>query len=254
MADLLRIIERLRGPDGCPWDREQTARSMVRYLLEEAYELADAVASEAAENVCEELGDVLFHVLFIARMHAEAGAFSLADVCGAIADKMTRSHPHVFGSATVAGSEDVVRNWRRIKQDEKNHPPRPSVLDSLPTSLPSLMRAFAVSERAARARFDWQDLDGVLAKLGEEVAEFREALSRGRPEEVCEEFGDVLFTLVNVGRLAGVHPETALTGAALKFEKRFRQMERVIGDSGRELESVPQSEKDHIWEAIKAGM
>jgi uncharacterized protein YabN with tetrapyrrole methylase and pyrophosphatase domain len=113
------------------------------------------------------------------------------------------------------------------------------------------MRAFAVSERAARARFDWQDVDGVLAKLGEEVAEFREALRRGMPEEVCEEFGDVLFTLVNVGRIAGVHPETALADAARKFEKRFRQMEKVIGDSGRELESVPQSEKDHIWESIK---
>lgn len=252
LADLIRIIERLRGPDGCPWDREQTARSMVQYLLEEAYELADAVASDEAENVCEELGDVLFHVLFIARMHAEAGAFTLADVCRAIADKMIRRHPHVFGSTTVADSDEVVRNWRRIKQGEKNNHQRPSVLDSLPASLPSLMRAFAVSERAARARFDWQDVDGVLAKLSEEVAEFREALRRGLPEEVCEEFGDVLFTLVNVGRFAGVHPETALAGASRKFEKRFRQMEKVIGDSGRDLESVPQSEKDHIWESIKA--
>jgi tetrapyrrole methylase family protein/MazG family protein len=251
MADLLRIIERLRGPGGCPWDREQTARSMVRYLLEETYELADAVASDAAENVCEELGDVLFHVLFIARMHAEAGAFTLADVCRAISDKMIRRHPHVFGSTTVADSDEVVRNWRRIKQGEKNNHQCQSVLDSVPASMPSLMRAFAVSERAARARFDWQDMDGVLAKLGEEVAEFREALRRGMPEEVCEEFGDVLFTLVNVGRFAGVHPEAALAGAARKFEKRFRQMEQVIGDSGRELESVPQSEKDHIWESIK---
>jgi MazG family protein len=252
MADLLRIIERLRGADGCPWDRQQTARSMMRYLLEEAYELADAVASEEAGNVCEELGDVLFHVLFIAQINAEAGAFSLAEVCRAIADKMIRRHPHVFGSATVADSDEVVRNWQRIKQGE-NHPhQRQSVLDGLPASMPCLMRAFAVSERAARARFDWQDVDGVLAKLAEELAEFREALRRGMPEEVCEEFGDVLFTLVNVGRLAGVHPETALAGAARKFEKRFRQMETVIGDSGRELESVPQSEKDLIWESIKA--
>jgi MazG family protein len=224
---------------------------MVRYLLEEAYELADAVASDAAGDVREELGDVLFHVLFMAQMHAEAGAFTLADVCRAISDKMTRRHPHVFGSTTVADSDEVVRNWQRIKQDEKNNHQHPSVLDGLPTSLPSLMRAFAVSERAARARFDWQDVDGVLAKLGEEVAEFREALRRGMPEEVCEEFGDVLFTLVNVGRFAGVHPETALAGAARKFEKRFRQMEKVIGDSGRELESVPQSEKDRMWESIK---
>lgn len=251
MADLLRIIERLRAPDGCPWDREQTPRSMVRYLLEEAYELADAVASDAAGNICEELGDVLFHVLFVARMHAEAGAFTLADVCRTISEKMIRRHPHVFGSTTVAGSDEVVRNWRRIKQDEKSNHQRQSVLDSVPASLPSLMRAFAVSERAAGARFDWHDVDGVLAKLAEEVAEFREALSRGMPEEVCEEFGDVLFSLVNVGRLAGVHPETALAGAARKFEKRFRQMEKVIGDSGRQLESVPQSEKDRIWESIK---
>ncbi len=254
MADLLRIIERLRAPDGCPWDREQTPRSMVRYLLEEAYELADAVASDATENICEELGDVLFHVLFVARMHAEAGAFTLADVCRAISDKMIRRHPHVFGSTTVAGSDEVVRNWRRIKQDEKSNHQRQSVLDSVPASLPSLMRAFAVSERAAGARFDWQGVDGVLAKLAEEVAEFREALRRGMPEAVCEEFGDMLFTMVNVGRLAGVHPETALAGAARKFEKRFRQMEKVIGDSGRQLESVPQSEKDRIWESIKVSV
>ncbi len=252
MIELMRIIAVLRGPAGCPWDREQSPLSMVRFMLEEAYELAEAVESEDIENSCEELGDVLFHVLFIARMHEERAAFTLADVCRAISKKMIRRHPHVFGSAQVADSGEVVRNWKRIKQAEKNRATRQSALDGVPSGAPALMRALAVSEKAARARFDWDDVQGALAKLEEELAELRAALRGGTPQQVAEEIGDALFTLVNVARLAGHHPETALAGSVRKFEQRFRRMEQTITDAGRELIAVPQPEKDLIWETVKS--
>ncbi len=207
MDALVQIIERLRGPEGCPWDREQSPRSMVRFLIEEAYELADAIEAGHAEHVCEELGDVLFHILFIAQLHAEKGQFDLERVCGEIAAKMRRRHPHVFGSARVADSAEVVRNWQRIKRAEKEPGGRPSALDAVPAGLPGLMRAYAVSERASRARFDWEDLPAVLVKLQEELAEFNAAAARGDSREAALEFGDILFTLVNVARFSGVHPE-----------------------------------------------
>jgi MazG family protein len=252
MAALIRVIDALRGPNGCPWDREQSPGSMVRYLLEEAYELAEAVAAEDVENSCEELGDVLFHVLFIARMHEERAAFTLADVCRAISEKMIRRHPHVFGSAQVADSGEVVRNWKRIKQAEKNHATRQSVLDGVPGGAPALMRALAVSEKAARARFDWDDVQGVLATLEEELSELRAALRGGTPQQVAEEIGDALFTLVNVARLAGHHPEAALAGSVRKFDRRFRRMEQAIAAAGRDLTSMPQAEKELVWETVKS--
>ena len=249
MDDLIQVIERLRGPSGCPWDHEQTPRSMVRYLLEEAYELADAIESNAAEPVCEELGDVLFHVLFLAKMYTERDQFDLDAVCRMITAKMKRRHPHVFGSAQVADSADVVRNWQQIKKNEKNADEPGSVLDSVPASLPGLLRAHAVSKRAAAAAFDWADRSGVFAKLDEELAEFKAAADR---DDAAREFGDILFTLVNIARFSGVHPETALSGAIKKFERRFRAMEQIIAGSGRALEEVPQTEKDRIWEEVKS--
>jgi MazG family protein len=252
MDDLIRVIESLRGPAGCPWDQEQTPRSIVRYLLEEAYELVDAIESEAPEPVREELGDVLFHVLFLAYMYAEQGQFDLEAVCRLIAAKMKRRHPHVFGSAQVADSAEVVRNWQQIKRNEKNPDARASVLDSVPASLPGLMRAYAVSERAAAAKFDWEALQGALEKLEEELGEFRAASGRNDSDQAAIEFGDILFTLVNVARFSGIHPETAIIGAVKKFERRFRAMEKIVADSGRRLESVPQEEKDRIWERIKS--
>lgn len=253
LEDLIRIIRRLRRPDGCPWDREQTPRSMARYLIEESYELADAIESGQAGPVCEELGDVLFQVLFLAEMHAEKQDFDLEEVCRRIAAKMRRRHPHVFGAAEVSGSAEVRRNWQRIKQREKTDARQmPSVLDAVPAGQPALMRCHAVSERAAGCRFDWDDLSAVMLKLDEELAEFREAVACRDPERQAQELGDVLFTLVNVARFSGIHPETALLISTRKFERRFREMERIIAGSGREIAAVPQAEKDRIWEGIKA--
>lgn len=248
---LRRVIARLRGPGGCPWDREQTPASIVRFLLEEAYELADAIAADHGGHVCEELGDVLFQVLFIAHVYAEEGEFDLDAVCRMITAKMERRHPHVFGSARVADSAEVIRNWQQIKQKEKSTAPA-SVLDTVPAGLPALLRAYAVSERAAHANFDWPDVPGVVVQLDEEVAEFKAAVARQDADQMNRELGDILFTLVNVARLSGAHPETALSAAVHKFERRFRRMEKIISDEGRELESVSQSEKDAIWDGIKS--
>jgi len=225
---------------------------MVRFMIEEAYELAEALEAGDTENACEELGDVLFHVLFLARMYEEQAVFRLTDVCRVISEKMVRRHPHVFGSTQVADSGEVVRNWKQIKQSEKNHAARRSVLDGVPRGAPALIRALAVSEQAARARFDWQDVEGVLAKLEEELGELRAALRQGRGPQVGEEIGDALFTLVNVARRAGHHPEAVLSGAVRKFDRRFRRMEAAIAARGQELSQVPQSAKDLIWEAIKS--
>jgi MazG family protein len=253
MLELVRVIETLRGPQGCPWDREQTPRTMVRFLLEEAYELADAVEADAAGDVEEELGDVLFHVLFLSLMYAETGRFDLDGVCRVIADKMRRRHPHVFGSTSVADSAEVVRNWQAIKRGEKGNGNRRSIMDAVPASMPGLLRATAVSERAARARFDWDGLDGVLRTLEDEIAEFRAAAAAGDKEQAGRELGDVLFTLVNVGRFSGVHPESALTSAVRKFERRFRALEAAAAAEGRDLAAMPQAEKDRIWDEIKRG-
>ncbi len=252
LSRLIGIIVRLRGPDGCPWDREQSPRSMVRFMIEEAYELAEALEAGDAENACEELGDVLFHVLFLVRMHEEQAAFNLTDVCRGISEKMIRRHPHVFGATQVADSGEVVRNWKRIKQSEKSHAGRQSVLDGVPRGAPALVRALAVSEKAARARFDWESAEGVVAKLEEELGELRAALRQGRAPQVGEEIGDALFTLVNLARLAGHHPETALAGAVRKFERRFRGLEQEVAARGQELSAVPQAEKDRIWDSIKS--
>lgn len=251
LDELTRVIATLRGPGGCPWDREQTPGSMARFLIEEAYELADAVGSETPAAVREELGDVLFHVLFLAMMYAEGRHFDLDGVCRTIADKMRRRHPHVFGSTQVKDSAEVVRNWQAIKRTEKGDARRESVLDAVPAGLPGLLRALAVSERAARARFDWQDLSAVMDKLEEELAELRAAAAAGDREGQARELGDVLFTLVNVARFSGVHPETALAAAVRKFERRFRALEKVATAGGRELAAVPQEEKDRIWDEIK---
>lgn len=253
LSDLLGIIRRLRRPDGCPWDREQTPGSMVRFLAEESFEVADAVASGDPAAVCEELGDALFQLLFIVEIFAEQGVFDLAEVCRRIAAKMRRRHPHVFGGAAVSGSEEVRRNWQVIKQQEKQADARAgSCLDPVPAGLPALMRAHAVSERAARSRFDWDGLAGVMQKLEEELAEFREAIAREDPERRLSELGDVFFTLVNVARFCAVDPETALLLSTRKFERRFRAMEQIVRQSGREMPSVPQEEKDRIWERVKA--
>ena len=195
---LVDIIVRLRGGNGCPWDRQQTPGSMIRYMIEEVYELAEAVDTGNPDDIRDELGDVLFHILFMARMFEEKEDFGIDDVLRTIAAKMVRRHPHVFGSGEVKDSDDVVRKWHEIKRSESSGRAGQSVLDSVPSRLPALMRAYKISARAARSRFDWNTLDDVLKKLEEELAEFKAALAEGNALSVNDELGDMFFTLVSI--------------------------------------------------------
>jgi tetrapyrrole methylase family protein / MazG family protein len=251
LTGLVRLIETLRGENGCPWDKIQTARTMAVYILEEVYELVDAIETENPDEIREELGDVLFHIFFMARLFEEKGLFDIGDVAGLNEEKMVRRHPHVFGSAGAENAGEVRKRWHAIKKNEKNHIKHRSVLDSVPGGLPALMRAYRISERAARTGFDWDNIEGVMEKTEEEWAEFQSAISKKNRADISVEFGDILFTLANVARFAAIHPETALKDSIKKFETRFRKMEKRMEETGREISSLSRSELDGLWEEVK---
>lgn len=248
---LIKIIETLRGKNGCPWDRKQTPASLSIYLVEEVYELVEAIGSERPGEICEEIGDVLFQVLFLTVLFQEAGHFDILDVARIISEKMIRRHPHVFGDSSVSNVEDVRKQWKEIKQKEKSGSLRNSILDSIPGGLPALLRAYRVSERAAGIGFDWESIEGVMRKTEEEWSEFNQAVALKNQAEISMELGDLLFTLVNVARMARVHPETALAESTRKFEKRFQFMEQQLSAQGKAIESVPRAELEALWEKAK---
>ncbi len=252
VGDLLAIIKRLRAPDGCPWDREQTPESVKKYVVEETYELVDAIDGGDPSKVAEELGDLMFMLLFIAGMYEETGAFRLADVLRGAAEKMVRRHPHIFGDVKVKDAGDVVANWQAIKACEaKDKGERHSVLGNLPRSLPALQRAFRLGERASRVGFDWDDARGVLARLREEEQELRDAMQGGRKEEVMHEAGDLLFTMANLARKLGTNPEEALHQANERFLRRFQAMEALLKATGKDLSRCSLEEMDDAWEQAK---
>ncbi len=256
LSALTGLIETLRGENGCPWDRKQTPRSMSVYLIEEMYELVDAIAKNDPDAVCEELGDVLFHILFVAAIFKERNEFDLGEAMERITEKMLRRHPHVFGDASVETAEDVKRQWHEIKKAEKSEKPASSILDSIPKSLPALMRAYRISERAARAGFEWDGMQGVVQKAEEEWLEFKAELETDGSKEKNRrkkslEFGDVLFTMINVARFAGLHPETALAESTGKFEKRFKHMEKLASEREKSIDGASRDEWDEMWEAAK---
>ncbi len=256
MKRLKGLIRSLRGDKGCPWDREQTPRTIVGYLLEETYELLDAVEADDSRSVCEELGDVLFHLMFIIDCFEEKSLFGLDRVIEGIMEKMIRRHPHVFGEKSLETSDAVKDQWQRIKAEEKEDS-KDSILGSVPRHLPALMRALRMSERAAGAKFDWDDISGVMEKVEEEWREFNAEMGESLPDpknkddRLAQEFGDLLFTLVNVARFARLDPESTLHAATKKFERRFRFIEEQIVESGRDIRSVPQAEKDALWDKAK---
>ena len=259
---LVDLIHSLRGKTGCPWDKQQTPSSIARYLVEEAHELVETVETGDTEEICAELGDVLFHVFFLAHLFEDAGKFNILDVVRNNIEKMVRRHPHVFGESRVKNTEEIRAQWQRIKQQEKKNHPQESVLDSIPTGMPALMRAYRISERAAGTGFDWEKLAEVLEKVEEEWGEFKAALDHLKADpknqedgplkdDVQLEFGDLIFTLVNVARFAGFHPETAVAAATRKFEQRFKWMEQWAAARGRTLENINRAELDRLWEAAK---
>ncbi len=261
IASMISLIKKLRGEGGCPWDKKQTPKSLAIYLIEEVYELVDAIGTQNPENVCKEIGDVLFQILFLVSLYDESRHFNLKDVINFNIEKMIRRHPHVFGSETAKTSEDVRQRWNAIKMAEKSHDEKTGILDSVPSGLPALIKAYRISERAARAGFDWKTVSEVMEKAEEEFAEFKAEVDRINPEKSLQdsgnqeklslEFGDILFTLVNVARFTNLHPETSLSDSTRKFEKRFKWMENEIDQSNRKFNAVSYSELNTLWEKAK---
>lgn len=245
-AELVRIIGVLRAPDGCPWDREQTHESLAPHLIEEAYEGAAAAESGDDAALADELGDVLLQVVLHAQIGAEDGTFTIDDVVAGIIAKIRRRHPHVFGTVTAETAEDVTRNWDAIKRDEKPHT---GVLGEVPAALPSLARAQKISRRAAGVGFEWEDIDGVWAKVHEEIDELK-ATEAGTPDAE-DELGDLLFTVVNVARKMGIDAEAALRRTCLKFVGRFEHMEAAAAAAGRPLEDLQLDEWEQLWAHAK---
>jgi|SRR5690348_8602640 MazG family protein len=250
---LLDIMRRLRGPAGCPWDREQTRTSLKPYLIEETYEVLEAIESGRAEALREELGDLLFQVVFHAEIAAERGEFGMADLLAGLVDKMVSRHPHVFGDATVQTPGQALAQWETIKQREAEAGGRRrSIIDGVPRALPALVRAQRIQSKAARVKFDWPDAGAAWGKVEEEVREASAALASRDAEAFTAELGDVLFSLVNVARLSSLDAEDVLHRAVEKFRRRFTTMEDELNASGKSVTSVSPEELERSWDAAKA--
>ena len=249
--DLVALMAKLRGPDGCPWDRKQTPESLKPFLVEECYEVIDALDEGSPHKIKEELGDLLFQIIFHARIAEERGQFTMHEVIAANLEKMVRRHPHVFGDAELSTDKEVLANWEEIKKKEKGYEERTSVLEGVPRHLPSLLRAHSLQERAARVGFDWSRIDEALPKLDEEMAEFKESLKKEDSAGIEEELGDIFFMLVNISRFLGVNPEDALRKTISKFIRRFRYIEEHAADSGKPLNDMTLDEMERLWQESK---
>lgn len=259
---LVAVQARLRAPNGCPWDREQTHRSLRTYLIEEAYEVLEALESGDDTKFAEELGDLLLQVVFHAQIAREEARFNIGDVIREIHEKMVRRHPHVFGKKRARNAAEVLKNWEQIKAEERKtkqgalslaaaqHAPA-SLLDGIPHTLPAVMEGFQLTRRASRIGFDWESAEGVLDKLREESAELQHALQEDSAMRVEEEMGDLLFAAVNLARFLRIDPEIALKRANAKFASRFREMERMARESGSELADTLRPTMEEFWERSK---
>lgn len=250
--ELVRVMARLRAPGGCPWDRDQTHESLVRYLIEEAYEVVDAIEAGDAAALRDELGDLLLQVVFHAELAAESRRFDADDVCRAIVGKLVRRHPHVFGEESAHTPAEVENRWERVKAAEKRERGDASgVLDGVPRQLPALLKAQRLTEKAGTVGFDWPDAGAVLDKLREELDELEAARTEGSEAGVAEELGDLLFVVANLGRHLGVDAEAALQAANAKFTRRFHHVERRLREQGRSPVDAPLDEMDGLWEEAK---
>ncbi|HYL62968.1 MAG TPA: nucleoside triphosphate pyrophosphohydrolase [Candidatus Methylomirabilis sp.] len=259
----MAVQARLRAPDGCPWDREQTHATLRTYLIEEAYEVLEALESGDDAKFAEEMGDLLLQIVFHSQIAREEGRFTVADVIREVHDKMVRRHPHVFGEKRAKDAAEVLKNWEQLKKEERstleekrangaNREARHgSLMDGVSKALPAALEGFQLTRRAARIGFDWQNVEGVLEKISEEIAELRRALSANDAARSEEEMGDLLFAAVNVARFLHIDPEIALKKANAKFSSRFRRMEQMAAASGRALADVPREEMEELWETAK---
>ena len=253
IAKIQEVIEALLGPGGCPWDQKQTPKSLCDYIIEEAFELVSAIRADDQPETCEELGDVLFLLLFQATLAARAGHFTLEDVVAQNAAKMIRRHPHVFGDTVVANQEELLRNWERIKRGEKSGNGKENgAFDSLPEGLPPLLKAYRINAKAARLNFTWPTDEDARAQFDDEWREYEEACASGDAERMEEEFGDALFTLVELGRRKGIKANAALDRANLKFLGRYARMEALAKSRGLDLLEMGLDDKNRLWDEVKA--
>ncbi len=251
LEDLTALVETLRGPNGCPWDREQTLSDLKSFLMGEAYELMEAMDGDDHRHIQEEAGDLLFIILFIVDLFREKGTFTIYDVIGEIKDKMIRRHPHVFGDASLGTAQEVRDNWHAIKEQEGKPPRGPSLLDGVAAFLPALVQAQQLTQRAARVGFDWEHPSRVMEKIEEELGELKESMDRKEREDVAGELGDLLFTTVNLARALGIDAEQALHRTNRKFVRRFQCIEEAVRTSGRSMEQTSLDEMDALWEKAK---
>lgn len=252
VQDLVEIIKILRAPGGCPWDAEQTHESIKKNLIEETYEVIEAINKKDNDLLCEELGDLLMQVVFHAQMEAEADAFNFDTVADGVCKKLIERHPHVFGDVSISGVDDVLTNWDAIKRKSKKQKTTSESMLSVPRELPALMRATKLQKKAADVGFDWDEVSGALDKLEEEIAELRQAISNNDKENMTEELGDVLFSAVNVSRFIKADAEESLTSASDKFLSRFTKVEELASERGIDMKAAGIEELDKLWDEAKS--
>lgn len=250
-SDLLKIMEVLRAPGGCPWDREQDHESLKKYLIEETYEVLEAIDLKDEKKFIEELGDLLLQIVFHAQVAAETGSFNIDDITTGICRKLISRHPHVFGEVKADTSDEVLVNWEAIKKEEKGLKTQTEVLKDIPSNLPALMRSYKVQQKAAQVGFDWDNIDDVFSKVFEEIQELRDVYKSKNVERISDELGDVFFSLVNLSRFLKVQPEIALAGTITKFIKRFEYVEQESIKAGKKLEDMSLREMDKLWDEAK---
>jgi len=248
---LIDIMDTLRGPGGCPWDMEQDHKSIMKCLIEEAYELADAIEQENEIEVKEELGDVLLQVVFHSAIAKDNNLFTLDEVINELCDKLIYRHPHVFGDAKVSDSDEVIKNWERLKRKENAKKQRESILSGIPNTLPALLNALKIQSVVSRVGFDWENPEGVLDKIKEEIQEVEEAVEGKNEDRMEDEIGDLFFSVVNLARLLKIDPEAALRRTNKKFSHRFYEIEKVAKERNIGLSEMSMKEKDRVWEAAK---
>ena len=249
--ELVHLMQKLRGPDGCPWDRKQTLSSLKPFVIEESYEVVDAIDRDDRAGLAEELGDFLLQAVFIAELTREEGSFDIYDAITAIHDKLVRRHPHVFGDVEASDAEEVLVNWEKLKNEERKAENK-SVLAGVPQSLPALLRAGRLTEKAARVGFDWRRTEDVFRKLDEEIAELHEAIASGDATQIHDEVGDLLFTIANIARKLNVNAEEALQSTNRKFTRRFGSMESQVRETNRNVDDLTLEEMDALWDEAKA--
>ncbi len=252
--DLIELMRKLRSNDGCPWDKEQSHASLKPHLVEEAYEVIDAIDSGDPDKLKEELADLFFQIIFHCQIAKEKEEFDIGSVMALCLDKMTRRHPHVFGDASATTPEEVLRQWEQIKKQEKGYEERKFIVDGLPKHLPALQKAQKLQKKVAKVGFDWANIQDVIAKVDEELEEVKEAIREKKPEHIEEEVGDLLFSIVNLARFLKLDTENVLHKTIYKFVDRFKKVETVLASMGKDIEKCSLEEMDAIWNKVKGNI